>query len=56
MSKRSRMSEIWTEISAPPTTVPRMIELTVSPSIQPLAITSFSGGSSSVRMPYLAGE
>ena len=33
-----------------------MIEPTVVPSIQPLAATSFSGGSSSVRMPYLAGE
>jgi hypothetical protein len=33
-----------------------MIEPTVSPSIQPLATTSFSCGSSSVRMPYLAGE
>ena len=37
-------------------TVPRMIDITVRPSIQPLASTSFSGGSSSVRMPYLAGE
>src|SRR5260363_33838 len=34
----------------------RMIEPTVVPSIQPFAITSFSGGNSSVRMPYLAGE
>ncbi len=33
-----------------------MIEVTVRPSIQPLATTSFSGGSSSVTMPYLAGE
>ena len=40
----------------PPTTKPRMMEPTVSPSIQPLAMTSFSGGSSSVRMPYFAGE
>ncbi|MCY1237016.1 hypothetical protein D9M72_496960 [compost metagenome] len=55
-SSRIRMSDTCTEISAPPTTVPRMIEPTVSPSIQPLASTSFSGGSSSVRMPYLAGE
>ena len=43
-------------ISAPPSTVPRMIDATVSPSIQPLAATSFSGGSSSVRIPYFAGE
>src|SRR5260363_132179 len=43
-------------ISQPPSAVPRMIEPTVVPSIQPFAITSFSGGNSSVRMPYLAGE
>ena len=28
----------------------------VSPSIQPLALTSCDGGNSSVRMPYFAGE
>jgi len=28
----------------------------VSPSIQPLAFTSWDAGSSSVRMPYFAGE
>ncbi|MNT12239.1 hypothetical protein D3C72_1471600 [compost metagenome] len=55
-SSCSSMPDTCTEISAPPTTVPRMIEPTVRPSIQPLASTSFSGGSSSVRMPYLAGE
>ena len=33
-----------------------MMDVTVRPSIHPLATTSFSGGSSSVRMPYLAGE
>ena len=43
-------------MSAPPITVPRMIEPTVVPSIQPFAATSRSGGSSSVRMPYFAGE
>src|SRR6266571_2385249 len=43
-------------MSAPPSTVPRLIEATVRPSIQPLASTSFSGGSSSVRIPYFAGE
>ena len=35
---------------------PILMDATVSPSIQPLAATSFSGGRSSVRMPYLAGE
>ena len=40
----------------PPMSVPRTIEATVSPSIQPFAITSCSGGRSSVRMPYFAGE
>ena len=43
-------------ISMPPTTVPRMMDSTVSPSIQPLPLTNWSGGSNSVRMPYLAGE
>ena len=33
-----------------------MIDRIVSPSIQPLALTSCEFGSSSVRMPYLAGE
>ena len=33
-----------------------MIEAMVRPSIQPLALTSWEAGSSSVRMPYLAGE
>jgi hypothetical protein len=42
--------------SWPPTSTPRMIEAIVSPSIQPLALTSWDAGSSSVRMPYLAGE
>jgi hypothetical protein len=42
--------------SIPPSTVPRMIEATVVPSIHPFASTSRSGGSSSVRMPYFAGE
>ena len=40
----------------PPSTVPKIMEPTVSPSIQPLAATNFSGGSNSVNMPYLAGE
>ena len=42
--------------SWPPSSVPMMIEPTVSPSIQPFALTRASDGSSSVRMPYLAGE
>ena len=42
--------------SCPPSSTPRMMEQIVSPSIQPLARTSCEGGSSSVRMPYLAGE
>jgi hypothetical protein len=33
-----------------------MIDATVVPSIQPLATTSCRAGSSSVRMPYFAGE
>ena len=43
-------------ISAPPTIVPTMVESTVADSSHALAFTSFSAGSSSVRMPYLAGE
>jgi hypothetical protein len=43
-------------ISTPPSIVPRMIEVTVRPSIQPFAITSFECGRYSVRMPYFAGE
>ena len=42
--------------SWPPSSTPRMMEAMVSPSIQPLARTSCEAGSSSVRMPYLAGE
>ena len=33
-----------------------MIDRIVRPSIQPFALTSCEFGSSSVRMPYLAGE
>jgi hypothetical protein len=40
----------------PPSTVPRIMASTVVPSIQPLAATSRRGGSTSARMPYLAGE
>jgi hypothetical protein len=43
-------------MSAPPMMAPSTMAATVVPSIQLLATTSFSGGSSSVRMPYLAGE
>ncbi len=56
MSKPSSASEIWGLTSRPPISTPRMIEVTVVPSIQPLATTSCCAGSSSVRMPYLAGE
>ncbi|MNT46092.1 hypothetical protein D3C72_1827150 [compost metagenome] len=42
--------------SWPPSNTPRMIDAMVSPSIQPLALTNWEAGSSSVRMPYLAGE
>ena len=42
--------------SMPPSTVPRMMEATVSPSIHPFATTSLWWGRYSVRMPYLAGE
>ena len=40
----------------PPSKTPKMMEAIVRPSIQPLALTSCEGSSSSVRMPYLAGE
>ena len=55
-SKPKRIVESLLEINIPPKTVPKMIEPTVNPSIQPLAATNFSGGSNSVKMPYLAGE
>ena len=42
--------------SCPPSTMPRITDRMVRPSIQPFALTSCDGGSSSVRMPYLAGE
>jgi hypothetical protein len=59
MPGRSRPSSIGDSFgptSWPPSRMPRMIEPTVRPSIQPLPLTSCEGGSSSVRMPYLAGE
>ena len=56
MSKASSRGATTGPTSWPPSTTPRMIEAIVSPSIQPLALTSCDGGSSSVRMPYLAGE
>ena len=55
-SKPSSVVETLSLTSAPPSSTPRMIEPTVVPSIQPLATTSCLAGSSSVRMPYLAGE
>ncbi len=56
VERQQNAAEIAGEISSPPNTVPSTMEATVNPSIQPLAMTSFSGGSSSVSMPYLAGE
>ncbi|MCY1363824.1 hypothetical protein D9M69_506030 [compost metagenome] len=58
--KGRSMSSSWLDTawptSMPPSTMPSRIEAMVSPSIQPLALTSCDDGSSSVRMPYLAGE
>ena len=56
MSKPSSMCDTLPLTSSPPSSTPRMIEPTVVPSIHPLAITSWLGGSSSVRIPYFAGE
>ena len=56
---RSKPSSIVDDlglISTPPSSTPRMIDPTVVPSIQPLAMTSCCGGRSSVRIPYFAGE
>ena len=55
-SKPSSAVEIFGPMSCPPSTMPSTMDATVSPSIQPLPLTSCEGGSSSVRMPYLAGE
>ena len=52
----SRCRDTTLPISWPPSAMPRMIDMIVSPSIQPLALTSCEFGKSSVRMPYLAGE
>ena len=40
----------------PPNSTPKMMEVMVKPSIQPLALTNCEAGNSSVKMPYLAGE
>ena len=56
MSMDSSAADRWCPTSCPPSNTPRMMEAMVSPSIQPLALTSCEAGSSSVRMPYLAGE
>jgi hypothetical protein len=56
MSTESRIEENLEPMSSPPSSTPSTIEATVRPSIHPLATTSCSGGSSSVRIPYLAGE
>ena len=55
-SKDSKNGAICGPTSCPPKSTPKIIEAIVSPSIQPLALTSCEAGSSSVRMPYLAGE
>ena len=55
-SKPSKEVDKRGPTSWPPSRMPRMIDPTVRPSIQPLPLTSCDGGSSSVRMPYLAGE
>ena len=39
--------------NCPPTSTPRMMEVMVSPSIQPLALTSWEAGSNSVRIAVL---
>jgi hypothetical protein len=56
MSKASRTGESRGPTSWPPSTAPRMIDAIVRPSIQPLALTSCDAGSSSVNIPYFAGE
>jgi hypothetical protein len=56
ISKDSSWLETAWPTSEPPSTMPRRIDAIVSPSIQPLAFTNCEAGSSSVRMPYLAGE
>ena len=55
-SRDSNQGAICGPINCPPSNTPKMIDVIVSPSIQPLALTSCEGGNSSVRMPYLAGE
>ncbi len=55
-SRPSSQGEMRGPISWPPSRMPSTMEPTVRPSIQPLPLTSSDGGSSSVRMPYLAGE
>ena len=55
-SKVSNQPDTCGPTNWPPTSTPKMMEAMVSPSIQPLALTSIEAGSSSVKMPYLAGE
>ena len=40
----------------PPSNAPNRIATMVEPSIKPLAFTNLSGVTSSLRMPYFAGE
>ena len=53
-SDRKKFEKIL-DMRNPPSNVPNKIEITVVDSSQPFAKTNFSGGSSSVRIPYLAG-
>ena len=52
---KSRADTAWLT-NCPPSNTPRMMDAMVRPSIQPLALTNWEEGSSSVRMPYFAGE
>ena len=55
-SNDNSQPDILAPTNWPPSSTPKMMEVMVSPSIQPLARTSWLGGNSSVKMPYLAGE
>ena len=55
MGRDRKKVEKMFDMRNPPSNVPNKIEITVVDSSQPFANTNFSGGSSSVRIPYLAG-
>ena len=55
-SKPNRKVDTVLPTNWPPRTTPKMIDKMVKPSTQPLALTNCELGSSSVKMPYLAGE